>query len=112
MTKNEAKTVWSSEEGDLRKRQSASRTLQSLPPSQQTLYLHRDSKGRAGKTVSQVKGLVLSEIDMKDLSRKLKQVCGSGGAVKGDTIEIQGEHRQKIAEALLELGYQVKIAGG
>ena len=49
---------------------------------------------------------------MKDLSKKLKQVCGSGGTVKGDTIEIQGEHREKIAEALRSMGYQVKIAGG
>ena len=112
MAKNESRSVWSSAEGDLRKRQSPSLKPKSLPPSQQTVYLHRDSKGRGGKTVSLVSGLVLSENDMKDLSRILKQVCGSGGAIKGDTIEIQGEHRQKIAEALLEMGYKVKIAGG
>jgi translation initiation factor 1 len=112
MTKNESKTVWSSDEGDLRKRQRSSLKLQSLPPSQQTVYLHRDSKGRGGKTVTLVKKLALSENDMKDLSRKLKQVCGSGGAIKADTIEIQGEHREKIADALREMGYKVKIAGG
>ena len=111
-TKNESKTVWSSDEGDLRKRQGSSLKLQSLPPSQQTVYLHRDSKGRGGKTVTLVKKLALSENDMKDLSRKLKQVCGSGGAIKGDTIEIQGEHREKIGDALREMGYKVKIAGG
>jgi translation initiation factor 1 len=112
MTKNESRTVWTSEQGDLRKQQVASHDVQSLPPSQQTVYLHRDSKGRGGKTVTVIKKLVLSENEMKDLSKKLKQVCGSGGTIKDDTIEIQGEHRQKVAQALLEMGYKVKIAGG
>jgi len=42
----------------------------------------------------------------------LKQICGSGGTAKDDVIEIQGEHREKIAEALVKMGYKVKIAGG
>jgi translation initiation factor 1 len=32
--------------------------------------------------------------------------------VKDGLIEIQGEHREKIAETLMKLGYKVKIAGG
>lgn len=112
MGKNESRTVWSSDSGDLRKQQSSSKSIKSLPPSQQTIYLHRDSKGRRGKTVTVVKKLVLSEEDMQDLAKKLKHVCGSGGTVKDDTIEIQGEHREKIAEALTRMGYKVKIAGG
>ena len=86
--------------------------MKSLPPREQTVYLHRDSKGRGGKAVTLVKKLVLSEEDMKDLAKKLKQVCGSGGTVKGDIIEIQGEHREKIAETLINMGYKVRIAGG
>jgi len=112
MAKNESRTVWSSDQGDVRKQQSISRTVKSLPPHEQTIYLHRDSKGRGGKTVTLVKKLVLSEDDMKELAKKLKQVCGSGGTVKDDMIEIQGEHREKIAEALVKIGYKVKIAGG
>ena len=38
--------------------------------------------------------------------------AGSGGTVKNGMIEIQGEHRKKIADALNELGYKTKIAGG
>ncbi len=112
MTKNESRTVWSSDQGDLRKREQSGPKVQSLPPQQQTVYLHRDSKGRGGSTVTLVKKLVLSEDDMKDLAKKLKQLCGSGGTVKNDVIEIQGEHREKIAEALKKMGYKVKIAGG
>jgi translation initiation factor 1 len=32
--------------------------------------------------------------------------------VKEGVIEIQGEHREKIAEAMRKLGYKVKLAGG
>lgn len=106
------RTVWSSDQGDLRKQGSSSRGVRSLPPHEQTVYLHRDSKGRGGKAVTLIKKLVLSEDDMRELAKKLKQLCGSGGTVKEDVIEIQGEHREKIAEELKKMGYKVKIAGG
>jgi translation initiation factor 1 len=112
MPKHESRTVWSSEQGDLRKQQGPAKNVRSLPPQQQTVYLHRDSKGRGGKTVTLIKKLVLSEEDMKELAKKFKQICGSGGTIKEDMIEIQGEHRDKIAEVLLDMGYKVKIAGG
>ena len=112
MTKNESRTVWSSNQGDVRRQESRGPQVKSLPPHEQTVYLHRDTKGRGGKAVTLVKKLVLSEDDMKELARKLKQVCGSGGTVKEDVIEIQGEHREKISEALKKMGYKVKIAGG
>ena len=112
MSKNEHRTVWTSNQGDIRKNELGARKVISLPPQQQMVYLHRDSKGRGGKTVTLIKKLVLSEDDMKELAKKLKQVCGSGGTIKDGEIEIQGEHRDKIAEALLKLGYKVKIAGG
>lgn len=107
------RTVWSSEDGDLRKNPpSSSARGESLPPQQQTAYLHRESGGRGGKVVSVVKNLVLTEDDLKALAKKLKQECGAGGTVKDGLIEIQGEHRQHMAEVLMKLGYKVKIAGG
>jgi translation initiation factor 1 len=62
--------------------------------------------------VTLVKNLVLSEDDLKALSKQLKQACGSGGTIKDSTIEIQGDHREKLADALRKLGYKVKLAGG
>lgn len=112
MTINESRTVWTSDQGDLRKQPSDHRNVKSLPAHEQTVNLHRDSRGRGGKSVTLVKKLVLSEDDMKELAKTLKQVCGSGGTVKVDVIEIQGEHREKIAEALKKMGYKVKITGG
>jgi translation initiation factor 1 len=112
MRKDSSRTVWSSSEGDLRKKKSQPVRVQAPPPSQQTVYLHRDSKGRGGKAVTLVKNTLLAEEDLKALAKQLKQVCGSGGTVKDGQIEIQGEHREKIAAFLRERGYQVKIAGG
>ena len=109
---SKSRTVWSSEQGDLRKKENKSAPAKSLPPQQQTAYLHRESKGRGGKAVTLVKNLTLSPADMKTLAKKLKAVCGSGGTVKDSVIEIQGEHREKIAAALEKMGYKVKIAGG
>ena len=109
---NHDRTVWSSEQGDLRKQSQDSAHSRSLPPQQQTVYLHRDSSGRAGKAVTLVKKLILSEEDLKALAKKLKQECGTGGTIKDGVIEIQGEHREKIAAVLQKLGYKIKIAGG
>lgn len=112
MSKNENRTVWSSEQGDLRKQKENSASVKSLPPQQQTVYLHRASSGRGGKAVSLVKNLVLSPDELKALAKKLKEACGTGGTIKDGVIEIQGEQRARIAEVLRKLGYKVKIAGG
>ena len=112
MKKDGNRTVWSSDQGDLRKKENSPRKNITLSPQQQTVYLHRDSKGRHGSSVTLVKNLILSLEDMKLLAKRLKQVCGSGGTIKEGVIEIQGEHREKIAEELRKIGYKVKIAGG
>ena len=113
MPNDDRPTVWSSEQGDLRKKPTKpAPPAASLPPQQQTVYLHRDSKARGGKAVTVLKGLTLSESDLTSLAKTLKQACGSGGTIKDGLIEIQGEQREKIAEVLRKLGYKVKIAGG
>jgi translation initiation factor 1 len=113
MPPSNSRTVWSSEQGDARNsKDHKPATVKSLPPEQQTVYLHRESKGRAGKGVTLLKGLALSEADLTTLAKTVKQACGSGGTVKDGVIEIQGEQREKIAEVLRKLGYKVKLAGG
>ena len=114
MSSNNSRTVWSSESGDLRKKNltSPEKRDASLPPNQQTAYLHRDSKGRGGKGVTLIKNLILSEEDMSALTKHIKQTCGLGGTVKDGVIEIQGGNRERIAAVLVKLGYKVKMAGG
>jgi translation initiation factor 1 len=104
--------VYSTEHGDLRKRQSSAPQGLALPPSQQTAFIHRTSKGRGGKVVTLIKNLHLAPDDYKAVAKHLKQTCGSGGTIKDGVIEIQGDHRETIAAALQQLGYKTKMAGG
>jgi translation initiation factor 1 len=112
MSHSEYRLVWSSDSGDLRKKEQDRPQVKSLSPNQQTAYLHRDSKGRGGKGMTLIKNLVLAEDDMFALAKKIKQACGTGGTVKSKVIEIQGNDRERIAEILVKMGYKVKIAGG
>jgi translation initiation factor 1 len=104
--------VYSTEQGDLRQRQPSAQQRLALPPTEQTAFLHRASKGRGGKVVTLIKNLHLSPDDYKALAKHLKQACGSGGTVKDGVIEIQGDHRETIAATLQGLGYKTKMAGG
>src|SRR5919202_4739310 len=72
--------------------------------------LHRDRKGRGGKTVTVNTGLPAAQLDT--LARDLKRLCGTGGTVRGDTVEIQGDHRERLLPALQARGFVVKLAGG
>jgi translation initiation factor 1 len=74
--------------------------------------LRRESKGRGGKTVTIVEGLPGDAEAVKKQAKRLKRLCGVGGAVKEGRIEIQGEHRERIATLLRAEGMTVKIAGG
>jgi len=74
--------------------------------------VHRDRSGRGGKTVSVIKGVVSSPAGKEALLKLLKTRLGTGGAIKGDDIEIQGEQRERIVQILNELGYNAKVAGG
>lgn len=51
----------------------------------------RERKGRKGAGVSLITGVSLDDKSLKDLARKLKQKCGTGGTVKSGAIEIQGD---------------------
>jgi translation initiation factor 1 len=83
-----------------------------IPPRQQVACVSQDRKGRGGKTVTLISGLVLNDEALKILAKELKAHCGSGGTHKEGVIEIQGEHRDKVMEFLKSRGYGVKRVGG
>lgn len=72
----------------------------------------RSTKGRKGKGVTIITGIPLPDDQLSLLARELKQLCGSGGTVKDGTIEIQGEHRDRLVAELQSRGYTVKRSGG
>ncbi len=71
-----------------------------------------ERKGRGGKSVSVVKQVMSPPKGKQALLKLLKTRLGTGGTLKGDEIEIQGDHRDAIVDILKELGYQAKKAGG
>jgi translation initiation factor 1 len=74
--------------------------------------IQREVKGRRGKTVTTISGAPLSEDELRALASDLKRSCGTGGSAKDGVIEIQGDHRDTLAQLLRERGYTVKLAGG
>jgi len=84
----------------------------SRDPADGIVRIHRETKGRGGKGVSVIVGLNLKSEELEQLAKKIKQLCGTGGTVKDKAIEIQGDQREKIKQALEKMGYIVKIAGG
>lgn len=81
-------------------------------PADGIVRIRRETQGRKGKTVNVIQGLSQTGAGLDDLARILKQRCGTGGTVKDGTIVIQGDHRQRLQEELVKLGYTVKLAGG
>jgi translation initiation factor 1 len=79
-------------------------------PDDGVVRLFREKGGRGGKTVTVVRGLPAADVDRQ--VSDLKRLCGAGGTVRDGAIEIQGDHRERIAQRLQRQGYQVKLAGG
>jgi translation initiation factor 1 len=72
----------------------------------------REVSGRGGKGVSVVTGVPLAGTALEELATRLKKICGAGGAVKNGTIEVQGDHRDRLVAELCKLGYEAKRSGG
>ncbi|MBV1790012.1 translation initiation factor Sui1 [Marinobacterium sp. D7] len=74
--------------------------------------IRRETSGRKGKGVTTISGVPLAEQELKALLKRLKQRCGTGGALKDGVLEIQGDHREPIKQLLESEGFKVKLAGG
>ena len=73
--------------------------------------LRRERKGRAGKTVTVVDDLPHDPLSLARLCQTLKARCGAGGTVRGQSIEIQGDHLDAVEAALGAEGLRVKRSG-
>ena len=86
--------------------------VKSKPSGDGVVRVSRETKGRAGKGVTLVKGLALEPLALMTLGKQLKTACGSGGTVKDGVIEVQGDHCERVIELLKAQGFAVKRAGG
>ena len=78
-----------------------------IPPAEQAARLAVE-KRKKGKAVTVIRGLSAVGNDLPALLSRLKSQCGAGGTIQEDSLEIQGEHIERIRAALSELGYGVK----
>ncbi|MEG3898263.1 MULTISPECIES: translation initiation factor [unclassified Microcoleus] len=108
----DGKRVVYSEFGNVDNSAALQRAVAEVPPNQQNLKVQASRKGRGGKTVTVISGFQGKPEILADLAKQLKAQCGTGGTVKENEIEIQGEHKQQLAEILTKLGYKAKISGG
>jgi translation initiation factor 1 len=86
----------------------SSQPRQESVPDRIVAKLRVEKKGRGGKTVTVVYDLPRNDAFLKDLAQRLKRECGTGGAVSDNTIELQGEMRERVRGILQGLGYTVK----
>lgn len=70
----------------------------------QTITVSTDRR-KFGKVYTIINGLKETEIDIKDLSKKLKSKFACGGTVKDGSIELQGDHRKDMKSVLVKLGF-------
>ena len=109
--KDEPNIVWS-DDPNFSKKKKAKINIE-LIPKEHTLSIRPEKKGRGGKTVSVIYDFPENAEDyFKKLTKKLKRECGTGGTYKVDSIEVQGDHREKIKTFLESLGFKVKFTGG
>jgi translation initiation factor 1 len=59
-----------------------------------------------------VTGLPLGAAELAEMASRLKKKCATGGTVRDGTIEVQGDHRDKVVTELTAAGYKVKRVGG
>lgn len=117
--KNNPGLVYSTEQGRLcprcgkaQGRCDCRRQKAAAPAGDGVVRVSRQTRGRKGSGVTLITGLPLDREGIEALARKLKQLCGSGGTVKDGVIEIQGDKRALLVEALLREGFRAKAVGG
>jgi translation initiation factor 1 len=88
--------------------QCSSRARSAAVPEKVVAKLRLEKKGRGGKTVSVVYGLPDNAAFLEALCQELKRACGTGGTVADQSVELQGDQREKLRELLAKKGFTVK----
>ncbi|WP_417335691.1 translation initiation factor [Halobacteriovorax marinus] len=93
---------------DKNKNKKKKEKLPEIIPSQTTLKMRIEKKGRGGKAVTVFYEFPHNPPFFKRLMKELKNYCATGGSFKDDTFEIQGDQREKLKPYLEEKGFTVK----
>ena len=79
----------------------------SKPPASQTARLSLEKRAK-GKRVTVIRGLSAKDNDLPSLLTELKSACGAGGTLQEESLEVQGEHLERIRNWLQNAGYRTK----
>ena len=102
--------VYSTDE-DFSFKNDKSESIEEIPNHKQNLkcFLIRLPGNRSLTVVTGMRG---DDHLLTRISKELKRACGVGGSVKDKQILIQGNHREKVMNILIERGFKVKASGG
>ncbi len=71
--------------------------------------LHFAKEKRRGKTVTIIKPFYLAKADLQALLKTLKKKLGTGGTIKDNSLEFQGDISNTLRTQLEAEGYRFKI---
>jgi len=97
------KDDWSSDNKEKPKKRKSTETKEA---NRHQLYFAKEK--RRGKVVTIVKPFYIKENDLKLLLKTVKKKLGTGGTVKDNSLEFQGEVSEKLRTQLEKLGYRFK----
>lgn len=66
-------------------------------------------KRKFGKKVTIVEGIDEKQLDLKALTKTLKSKLACGGTAKEGRIELQGNHKVRVKEVLVEMGFSPEM---
>jgi translation initiation factor 1 len=109
-----SKLVWTSDPEEARRLREEGKleTPVDVDAAKQAIRVFADRKRRAGKTVTVASRFRHAPETLARVAVALKKKCGAGGTTKDGEIEIQGDHRDRIAGLLARMGYKTKFVGG
>jgi translation initiation factor 1 len=94
---------WSSDNKDKPSRQTSTQTKEPIKH-----QLHLAKEKRRGKVVTIVKPFYLTKSDLQDLLKRLKKKLGTGGTIKDNSLELQGDIPETVRKHLETFGYRFK----
>jgi translation initiation factor 1 len=77
---------------------------ETIAKEQQKIIVTTEKK-KFGKLNTIIEGIDEKEINLKELAKKLKANFACGGTIKEGRIELQGDHKQKMKNTLVQLGF-------
>mgnify|MGYP000218137157 CR=1 FL=1 len=110
--REEVNILWADDGSHLNKKKKDLPSEKDMNPKEHTLKIELQKNKRGGKTVSIIVDLPFNPKYFQKLTKKIKNSLGTGGSFKNDSIEIQGDHREKIKSFLEQLDFKVKLSGG